>query len=174
MNGGCIETDYDVICKCGDGVTAIDRYDRTMLILSDSECATRFMPEKKDEVILLQWFGSDSEPEALVDRLTASPPDQSFPFNMVDNALRLLVGADDGNGGIYGFIEIEMPPGDKICEVYFSQEAQVIAIRPAETELSPDGEAEDIAPTQPNLHTIKSNPCVSTLMNAVVNTASAA
>jgi Immunity protein 21 len=132
MNGGCVETDYDVICKFGDGVTAIDRYDRTMLILSDSECATRFMPAKNGEAILLQWFGSDSEPEALVDRLTASPPAMSLPFKMVDNSLRLLAGADDGNGGMYGFVEVGIPAGDKICEVYFSEEAQVIAIRPTE------------------------------------------
>ncbi len=133
MSGGCIETDYDVICNCEDGVTTIDRYDRTMLVLSDSERATRFMPAKMGEVILLQWLGSDSEPDALVDRLTASPPDQSLPFKLIDNALRLLVGADDGNGGMYGFVEVEMLAGDKICEVYFSQEAQVIVIRPAET-----------------------------------------
>lgn len=132
MNGGCIETDYDVICKCSDGVTAIDRYGRTMLILSDSEWATRFMPTKKGSAVLLQWFGSNSEPEAPVDRLVASPPAQSLPFKMVDNALRLLVGDDDGHGGLYGFVEVEMPPGDKICEVYYSQEAQVIVIRPAE------------------------------------------
>lgn len=131
MNGGCIETDYDVICKCTEGVTAIDRYDRTMLVLSDSEWATRFMPAKKGEVILLQWFGSDSEPASLVDRLTASPLNQSFLFKMVDSALRLLVGADDGNGEMYGFVEVEMPPGDKICEVYHSQEAQVIVMKPA-------------------------------------------
>jgi hypothetical protein len=132
MNGGCIETDYGVICKCGDGVTAIDRYGRTMLVLSDSEWATRFVPTKKGEAILLQWFGSDSEPEALVDQLVATPPARSIPFKMLDNPLGLLVGADEGHGGLYGFVEVEMPPGDKICEVYISHEAQVIVIRPAE------------------------------------------
>ena len=130
MNGGSVETDYDVICSCEDGVSVIERYDRSMLVLSDSEFATRFMRSTAEEVVVIQWFGSDSEPEELVHRLTASRPSVSLPFTIQDAGLRLLVGADGGKGESYGFVDVEMLPGEKVCDVYFSDEAQVVVIRP--------------------------------------------
>lgn len=136
--GGSVEADYDVICRCEDGVTVIERYGRDMLVLSDSEWATCFVPSTRGEVVIIQWFGSDSEVGELVDRLTAAPPSESFHFAMRDSGLRLLVGGDDGEGTMYGFIETPVVPGAKVCEVYYSGEAQVVVVRPAEPAPAPD------------------------------------
>ena len=132
MGGGTHETDYDVICECEDGVTVIERYGRDMLVLSDSEWAACFAPSTAGDVVIVQWFGSDSSLNELVDRVTATEPSLSSRFRMSDTSLRLLVGADTGNGEMYGFSEVEVPPGDKVCEVYYSDEAQVVVLRPAE------------------------------------------
>lgn len=138
MSGGSVETDYDVICQCEDGVTVIERYGRDMLVLSDSEWATCFVPSTRGEAVIIQWFGSDSEVRELVDRLTTSPPSESFRFAVRDSMLRLLVGGDDGEGTMCGFLETQVIPGDKVCEVYYSDEAQVVVVRPAEPAPAPD------------------------------------
>ena len=48
---------------------------------------------------------------------------------MQDTVLRLLVGADSGNGAMYGFSEINLQPGAKQCDVYFSDEAQIVILK---------------------------------------------
>ena len=132
MSGGSVETDYDVICQCEEGVTVIERYDRDMLVLQDDEWAACFAPSDTGKVIVVQWFGSDSELSELVSRLTAAPPSKTETFTVRDTTLRLLVGADDGSGEMYGFSEAEVVPGKRVCEVYYSDEAQVVVLRPAE------------------------------------------
>lgn len=131
MIGGSGDTDYDVICACADGVTVITRYDRDMLVLSDSEWETCFASAANADVAVVQWFGSDSEVDALIGRLTAAPPSTSARFVMRDATLRLVVGADDGDGAMYGFSEVAIAPGEKVADVYYSAEAQVVVIRPA-------------------------------------------
>ena len=74
----------------------------------------------------------------LVDRLTAAPPSESIRFAVHDSVLRLLVGKDDGDGTMSGFLETQVVPGDKVCEVYYSDEAQVVVVRPAEPAPAPD------------------------------------
>jgi hypothetical protein len=115
MSGGSVETDYDAICRCEDGVTVIERYGWDMLVLSDSEWATCFVPSK-----------------------TAAPPSESIRFAVRDSVLRLLVGGDDGDGTMYGFLETQVVPGNKVCEVYYSDEAQVVVLRAAEPAPAPD------------------------------------
>ncbi len=131
MRGGSVETDYDVICACEDGVHVIERYSRDMLVLSDSEWGACFVPSARGEIVLIQWFGSDSELYELVNRLTAASPSETLAFLMRDTTLRLQVGAEDGNCVMYGFSEVEVAPGKKIGDVYYCEEAQVIVLRPA-------------------------------------------
>jgi len=131
MQGGNVETDYDVICRCKDGVSAIKRYARDMLVLSDSEWAACFVPSTVGDVVVIQWFGCDSSLDEIVRRLTAAPPSATLRFTMTDTTLRLSAGADDGNGGMYGFSEAKVRPGEKVCEVYYSKEAQLVVLRPA-------------------------------------------
>jgi hypothetical protein len=121
MRGGSVETDYDVICRCPDGVTPIRRHGRDMLVLQDSEQAACFAPWKPGHVLIVQGYGGDGDDdlEQIVARIAASAPAASFEFDMVDSALRLLVGADDGDGGIYGFDEVACPAGPKACHVYY-------------------------------------------------------
>ncbi len=130
MQGGNVETDYDAICRCNDGINVIKRYQRDMLVLSDSEWAACFVSADMGEVAVIQWFGSDSSLDEMVRHLTAAPPSAKLHFTMVDTALRLLVGADDGKSATYGFCEINVEPGEKVCEVYYSKEAQLAVLRP--------------------------------------------
>ena len=132
MGGGTAETDYDVICRGDEDITVIERYGRDMLTLADSEWAACFAPSDVGEVVVVQGFGSDSELNELVNRLTSAHPTVSLRFRMHDTSLRLLVGADTGDGELYGFSEIEVSSGDKVCEVYYSDEGQVVVLRPAE------------------------------------------
>jgi hypothetical protein len=125
-----VETDYDAICRCNDGVSVIRRHGRDSLVLSDSEWQACFVPTNIGEVAVIQWFGSDSSFEQLVRRLRATRPSATLPFTVMDTTLRLLVGADDGNGAAYGFSELSVEPGEKVCEVYYSKEAQLAVLRP--------------------------------------------
>jgi hypothetical protein len=43
MAGGTVEDDYDVICRCADGVTVLRRHDRDMAVLGDAETGARFV-----------------------------------------------------------------------------------------------------------------------------------
>jgi len=130
MAGGTVETDYDVICRCPDGVMVIERYGRDMLVLSDSEWPGCFVPAT-GEVVIVQSFGSDRTPRELVDRALLHAPSERLRLTLRDPGLRLLAGADDGQGATYGFSEIEAAPGEKVCEVYTSLEAQVVVLRDA-------------------------------------------
>jgi hypothetical protein len=126
------ETDYEAICRCDDGISVIRRHGRDMLVLSDSEFEACFTSAGMTEIVIVQCFGSDSTVDELVAGLRATPPSKATPFTLIDGALRLLVGADDGNGTIYGFSELRVFPGEMICESYDSREAQLAVLRPRE------------------------------------------
>jgi hypothetical protein len=130
LQGGDLETDYDVICRCKDGVSVINRHGRDMLVLSDCEWPACFFPTSDASVVLIQWFGSNCTLEELVQRLMAEPPSATMPFRIIDGSLRLLVGADGGHGGKYGYSEVKAQPGDRVCDVRYSEEAQLIVLRP--------------------------------------------
>ena len=131
MAGGSVETDYDVICACPDGVTRLHRHGRDMLVLSDSEWPAAFVPCAGVECAVLQSFGSDSPPEALVARLAQTAPREVLRLEVQDERLRLLVGADDGEGGSYGYAEVTLAPGEKECRVYLTEEALLVVLTPA-------------------------------------------
>jgi hypothetical protein len=129
IRGGSIETDYDAICRCRDGVSVIQRHERDMLVLSDSEWEACFVPSGVGEVVLVQWFGSDSDLNELVRRLRSTRPAATLNFTVRDTTLRLLVGADSGDGQMYGFSKVKVRPGQKVCDVHYSKEAQLAILR---------------------------------------------
>lgn len=129
MNGGDVETDYDVICECKDGVNLIKRYKREMFVLSDCEWSASLQKTPDGNIVIIQFFGSDKTTEELILECFHIPASVSFPFKMKDDFLRLLVGADSGNGEIWGFSDIYLKPGLKHCDVYYSDEAQIVIIK---------------------------------------------
>lgn len=131
MQGGTVETDYDVICRCPEGVTKIRRYDRDMLVLCDSEWRSRFVPGSLGEVCVLQYFGVGEGPEDLVTRLRARTPDLVVPFELRDRELRLMVGADSGRDSIYESSAATAQPGPKVCLVYLDEGGQLVVIQDA-------------------------------------------
>lgn len=128
MGGGTVETDYDVICACPDGVTRLHRHGRDMLVLSDSEWPAAFVPCAGAECAILQSFGSDSPPEVLAGRLAQTAPQEVLRLVVQDQRLRLLVGADDGQGGSYGQAEALVTPGEKECRVHLAGEGLLVII----------------------------------------------
>jgi hypothetical protein len=73
-------------------------------------------------------FGSDSGPEELAKKMMATPPSETCRFLLIESRVRLLVGADDGSGRLYGFAERAASPGEKQCRIWYSEEAQVVAL----------------------------------------------
>ena len=63
--------------------------------------------------------------------IASAEPYMSFMITIVDDRLRLLVGADDSNGCVYGFAEIDITPGLKQCDVYRFDNVLAITIKPA-------------------------------------------
>jgi hypothetical protein len=130
MNGGSVETDYDVICRCPDGATLIERHGREMLVLTDSSWAGRFITSPRGEVVIVQPFGVDEDLGSFIARCTDAPPSETLRFTVVDRRLRLLPGADDGHGSVYGFVETEVTPGVKTCDIWYGPDAQIVVLRP--------------------------------------------
>lgn len=131
MGGGSLETDYDVICACPDGVSVIHRHDRDMLVLSDSEWAACFVHSEDHEMALVQSFGTNDGPAELLRRLLSKAPGEVLQFHALDPVLRLVVGSDSGAGEVYGFAECRIVPGMKVCNVYYSEEGQAVTLQPA-------------------------------------------
>jgi len=128
--GSAVETDYDAIGRCDDGVTVLERHGRAMLVLSDSSWPARFVSSPRGEVVIAQPIGVDESPDAWVAKVTSRPPAETRTLTLLDDRLRLLVGADDGAGGTYGFAETRVTPGEKACEVWWSREGFVVVLRP--------------------------------------------
>ena len=100
-----------------------------MLVLADSEWAGCFAPSRCGDIVVVQPFGFDGDLEVLVARVTATPASETLRFSLVDRRLRLLPGADDGSGGLYGFADADVTPGEKVCEAWTLPEAQVVVLR---------------------------------------------
>lgn len=130
MNGGSVETDYDVICNAGDEPAVLKRYDRDMVVMSDSEWAGGIFT-KGDMVVVVQYFYYDEGalPD-IVERALSTPPRKSVTLEIVDSTLRLLVGADDGAGTQYGFAEVDITIGPKQCEAWTFDDGIVVVFRP--------------------------------------------
>jgi len=129
MLGGHVETDYDVICRCDDGGCVVERHGRAMLVLCDCEMPARFVSSPLGEVVIVQGYIGDGEVEPLLAEAASSPPSHTAPFALTDRGLRLLVGADDRDGTVYGFAEAETTPGEKTCDFWLADGSLVVALR---------------------------------------------
>ena len=132
MNGGTVETDYDKICQCEDGVSIINRYEHDLIVLSDSEWRGLLYQADSGEIIVLQSFGSDIDVSQIITRCQNDQPSLVLDFELKAQIIRLLVGADTGKGKMYGFSEISVQSGKKRCSTYYYEDAQVVLIRDAE------------------------------------------
>lgn len=50
-------------------------------------------------------------------------------MRILDNKLRLLVGADPGNGSTYGSAEVDITPGLKRVRVYNTESVCIVTIK---------------------------------------------
>jgi hypothetical protein len=129
MNGGTVETDYDVICDCK--TNHLERHGREMLVLNDSEWAGRMFALPSGDVVVVQhYYVSDALP-SISDRIAQSPPNHTFPMKVEDTSLRLIVGADEGASPtpVYGHQDVPIVPGMKRCDVHTFDDALAIVIR---------------------------------------------
>lgn len=117
LNDGSVETDYDAICRCPDGGAIFELHGRQGIVLSDSEWPACFVQGAWGEILLVQSFDDMRDPVTLAmgARVTIAP--ERYPFRMVDSTLRLLVGADDGSGTLYGYVDARLTPGDLWCDI---------------------------------------------------------
>ena len=120
MNGGNIETDYDVICESEDAGSAIKRYNQDMLVLDDSEWGAYIFTLPSGSTAIVQQFVGDDNIAAIVERVSQKRPSKSFAIDIQDSSLRLLVGAEDGSGQSYGYKDVPITPGTKRCDVFSS------------------------------------------------------
>lgn len=129
MSGGNVETDYDVICQCEKEVTLIKRYDRDMLVLWDSEWGGHIIALPSGEIIITQGCFDIEELPDLSNRQALGNSLRSFPSDIQDTSLRLLVGADDGNGKTWEYSDVDVIPRVRNCDVYSSGEYYVVIMK---------------------------------------------
>ncbi len=129
MNGGDVETDYDVICE---GVGAkefcvIPRHGREMLVLWDSVFgATLLQPQSLSPspgtLVLMHCYSADDLSAILPkmqERVRRGDPDFSLPFNVEETTLRLQVGADSSEPSYdYKYLDVPVLPGSRRCYAY--------------------------------------------------------
>lgn len=137
MSGGSVETDYDVICQAGDYV--IRHRDRDMLVLDDSEWSGQMLLLPSGGVAVVQGYSGSNGFADILARAAQAEPEQSSSFVVEDDALRLLVGADDGEGGLYGFVDVPVTSGIKRCDFHRSDDYLVVILSAADGEQHHDG-----------------------------------
>ena len=121
MNGGEVETDYDVICQCDapEGPPyVIHHYGRDMLVLDDSEWSARLSVLDSGAVAILQIYVYDEELPGILERVAQTQPSGTLVIRIEDSTLRLQVGADNGTKYVYSYQEVPITPGNKIAHVY--------------------------------------------------------
>lgn len=125
--GGTIENDYDLVCQA-EGHRA-RRHGRDLLVLDDSSWSARMLRLTDGTVIVEQAYYADEASPNVLDRLAAVPPRDTFAIEVEDDRLRLVVGADDGDGAEYGAAEVSITPGRKRCAVYVTDSTFAIVVR---------------------------------------------
>ena len=119
------ETDYDVICAPPDGIHVVQRHGRHMLVMSDSSWSCAFVKLDSGEIAVLQATSLEGEPQPFVQNLRQAPPDAVYEMHVDDPVLRLLVGADTGNGDVYGYDDCPITPGQYQVRAYLTSQALV-------------------------------------------------
>ena len=119
-------TDYDVICDVpAEGIHLIERHHRQMLVMSDSSWSCAFVKLDSGEIAVLQATSLEGEPQPYVQNLRQAPPDAVYEMRVDDPVLRLLVGADTGNGDVYGYDDCPIAPGQYQVRAYLTSQALV-------------------------------------------------
>jgi hypothetical protein len=129
MNGGDVETDYDIICarQGTEDICVVTRYGRDILVLWDCEFGATLLPShllslSPDALVITQCYPPDDLPDILpriVECVQRGGPIRTFRFNVQDAMLRLQVGADGSEpSAVYGYLDIPVTPGMKRCDVY--------------------------------------------------------
>lgn len=120
------ETDYDAICALEeDGIHVLQRHDRDMLVLSDCSWSSTFLKLAGDEIAILQNISIEDDPQPFVQNLRQTEPDTTYEMQINDSTLRLLVGADVGDGSVYDYDDCPITPGPYQVWVYLKSEAYV-------------------------------------------------
>ncbi len=111
------ETDSDAAFLCGEYLT--QRYGRDMLVLEDSSWSGRFFLFGLGEIGIVQVQCLTNNLPKLIQETLRTEPDQTGPFQMQDEGLRLMVGADTSEDACgYGFSEVLLMPGSKQWKRY--------------------------------------------------------
>ena len=129
MNGGDVETDYDVICKSlgAKEFCVLPRHGRDMLVLWDSEFGAMLLPPQSlslssGTLVLTQCYSADDLSAILPkmqERLRRGDCDISLPFHAEETTLRLQVGADGPNPSyIYDYLDVPISVGLRRCDAY--------------------------------------------------------
>ena len=137
MNGGDVETDYDVICCDGEpprGVFVLNRHGRDMLVLWMGAFGGRLLSPQSlslspNAIVLMQGYTDDDLSDVLPkiqERFQKGMPERSLLLNVQDTTLRFQAGADTLQVAAYGFessydhgyLDIPVLPGLRQCDVY--------------------------------------------------------
>jgi len=124
-------SDYDAICAVEDGIHVIDRHDRDMIVLSDSEWSARII-EREDGLFVFQSLGHDETPDEIIDVAIAGEPGSALRFSQSDPAVRLMVGADTAADPIYDYTERSLAPGEYLVRAYLTDDAYIARLTQAE------------------------------------------
>ena len=120
------ETDYDVICALvEDGIHILERHGRQMLVMSDSSWSCTFIKLESGEIAILQNINIEGDPTPFVENLRLEEPNSVEEIQVDDPFLRLLVGADVGDGNVYDYDDCEITPGIYQVQVYLRPDAYV-------------------------------------------------
>lgn len=123
------ETDYDTICALpAEGVQVIQRHDRDMLVLGDCEYACAFVTLSSGEIAVVQSFILEDDPQPFLETLRESDPDARYDIQVYDPTLRLLVGADVGDGRVYDYDDCPITPGSYQVWAYQDRPEALVAI----------------------------------------------
>ncbi|MBC8135121.1 MAG: hypothetical protein H8F28_04435 [Fibrella sp.] len=139
MEGVAVETDYDVICAAES--VLLHRYDRDMLVVDASGSTQGAMYQLSDGTILV----SEGVMDAVSDweTIRASAPAEYFTFYIHDEFLRLIAGADAGDGAGFPYVpprrvDLFVTPGMWKCDVFDVDNGCILHLTPPEMVMLPN------------------------------------
>ncbi len=131
MNGGIVETDYDVVCndELLHGGCVLNYRGRDMLVLWQCEFGGRLLEPSllmlsSDSILITNCMVDENGVPFISEfkKLLDDKPYSSQRLLIQDNMLRLQVGAD---GSVpsqeYGYIDVPIMPGAKQVDYYMGQ-----------------------------------------------------
>lgn len=101
MEGGSVETDYDVVCGAAPGSVVRIR-DTDILVGGDGEMGGALIV-MDGRLLLVQAPPDDADLQACMQHVLGGDPDTVVEMAIPDSTVRLVGGADDGGGETWGF-----------------------------------------------------------------------